>query len=552
MKRVPMAFGALCAALIACDAEPDHADVVGARAVGEAASSNVQCVPGVPKTSQVPRMLNRQYEAVVRDLLGVSTLSGSEKAVSSLLVADSDGPMTPDAWRIYMDVGSQIAREVMSGPNRSRFISCNPAAAGCLEQTIRKFGRKAFRRPLTEAEVTRFLKLGQTSPAGNPDEISEATLLAFLVSPSFLLLPELATTRDPSGQGFQRSSYEVAARLSFLLWGSIPDAPLDTAADEGKLQTKAQILAQAQRMIAVREKSGPLVASFHREWLQMNSDNGHWWKIDHDPKTYPLYSAAAKSSLQAELDAFFQDITFAGGSFEQLFLSNVAFVNKDNAALYGLDPAKHGAALTRVQLDAKQRPGFLTRAGFLSSYAGYGATSPILRGAFITTYMLGVNPGPPIPGATMMTVKGDFKTQRAYIEELTRPAACAGCHEVINPLGFTLENFDGIGRWQTVDPRGGNIDGAVTTAEVEFGDGNRKSITTPLELMQEIAKTPKAKQLYAQAWVSFAFGRAPNDHDQCVVDQLTNKLSEEGYSLLSLLADLTQADSFRVRAGGSQ
>jgi hypothetical protein len=491
--------------------------------------------------------LNRQYEAVVRDLLGVTGLGSDNKTVSQLLVSDSDGPMTPDAWRIYQDVAGQIARAVMIGPNKSKFIGCAPATAGCLEQTIRTFGRKAFRRPLTDAEVARFQKLGQTTPAGTPDEVAETTLLAFLVSPSFLLLPELTTAQNPMGQGFQLSSHEVATRLSFLLWGSVPDDALNTAADGNQLQTKEQILAQAQRMIAVREKTGELVAAFHRDWVQMNNGNAHWWKIDHDTKTYPLYSAAAKPSWQAELDAFFEDVAFEGGSFKDLLLSNVAYVNKDNAAIYGLDPAMYGTELTKVELDAAQRPGFMTRAGFLSSYAGYDATSPILRGAFISVYMLGVNPGAPIPGATMMTVNGDFKTQRAYVEALTKPAQCTGCHNIINPPGFALENYDGIGKWQTVDPRGGAIDASVTTATVEFGGGNSKQISSPSQLMQEIAQTPKAKQLYAQAWVSYAFGRAPNGNDRCLVDQLDAKLAQSGYSILNLLADLTQTDSFRLR-----
>jgi hypothetical protein len=400
---------------------------------------------------------------------------------------------------------------------------------------------------LNDAELARFQKLSQTMPAGTPDEVAETTLLAFLVSPSFLLLPELTTTPDSKGQGIQLSGHEVATRLSFLLWDSVPDDALNAAADGNQLRTKEQILAQAQRMIGVREKTGPLVASFHREWVQMNNGNAHWWKADHDPKTYPLFSAAAKPSWQAELDAFFQEVAFGGGSFKDLLLSNVAYVNKDNAAIYGLDPSKYAAELTKVQLDATQRPGFMTRVGFLSSYAGYNATSPILRGAFISVYMLGVNPGPPIPGATMMTVSGNFKTQRAYVEALTKPSTCTGCHTVINPPGFALENYDGIGKWQTVDPRGGAIDASVTTATVNFGDGKTKEISSPAQLMQEIAEAPKARQLYAQAWVSYAFGRDPNANDRCVVDQLDTKLSQTGYSILNLLADLTQADSFRVR-----
>ena len=269
------------------------------------------------------------------------------------------------------------------------------------------------------------------------------------------------------------------------------------------------------------------MASFHRDWVQMNNGNAHWWKIDHDTKTYPLYSAAAKPSWQAELDAFFEDVAFGGGSFKDLLLSNVAYVNKDNAAIYGLDPAKYGADLTKVELDATQRPGFMTRVGFLSSYAGYNATSPILRGAFISVYMLGVNPGAPIPGATMMTVSGDFKTQRAYVEALTKPAACTGCHTIINPPGFALENYDGIGKWQTVDPRGGAIDASVTTATVNFGDGKTKEISSPAAAHAGDRQTPKAKQLYAQAWVSYAFGRDPNANDRCIVDQLDTKLSQE-------------------------
>jgi hypothetical protein len=569
-KRMLIAVGALSAVLAACSADGGAGDeaaagagsgagpsgTAGSAAIpgGGAGSSSMPgggppgtCVPGIPGTSQIPRLLNRQYEAVVRDLLAVTGIGSDDKTASQLLVADSDGAMTPDAWRIYQDVGAQIARAVMTGPNKARFIACDPAAPGCLEQTIRGFGRKAFRRPLSDAEVARFQKLSQTTPPGTPAEVAETTLFAFLVSPSFIMLPELATAPAASGQGIQLSSHEVATRLSFLLWGSVPDDALNTAADADQLQTKAQILAQAQRMIAVREKTGPLVASFHREWVQMNNGNAHWWKIDHDTKTYPLYSPEAKPSWQAELDAFFQEVAFGGGSFEDLLLSNVAHVNKHNAAIYGLDPGKHGDELTRVELDAAQRPGFMTRAGFLSSYAGYNATSPILRGAFISVYMLGVNPGAPIPGATMMTVNGDFKTQRAYVEALTKPAQCTGCHAIINPPGFALESYDGIGKLQTVDPRGGAIDGSVTSATVDFGGGKRQAITSPLQLMQEIAKTPKAKQLYAQAWVSYAFGRPPNANDQCVVDQLDSKLSESGYSILGLLADLTQTDSFRLR-----
>lgn len=504
------------------------------------------CVPGIPATSQIPRLLNREYENAVRDLLGVTSLDGA--AVSAALVGDFTGPMTAPAWQVYQDVGAKIAAQVMAGANKAKFIACDPAAAGCLKTTIQTFGRKAFRRTLSDEEVAAFETLEKTTPAGTPAQVAEAILNAFLVSPSFLMLPELGAEAD--GAAIKLTSEEVATRLSFLLWGSVPDDELNAAADAKMLQTKDQILAQAQRMILVREKTGPLVSAFHDDWAQMNNSGGHWWKIDHDPAKYPSYSPAAKTSYQRELDAFFEEVAYSNGSFQDLLLSNVAFVNKDNAGIYGLDAAQYTDALTRVTLDASAspRPGFLTRAGFLSSYSNYDASSPILRGAFIAVQLLNVNPGAPVPGATMMTVDGTFATQRAYVEALTeKMQPCMGCHSVFNPLGYVLESYDGIGKWQTKDLRGGAIDASVTTANVNFGDNVTKQISSPVQLMQEIAKMPKAQELYARAWVAYAFGRSPNANDACLVDQLKAKLGGSGYTILGLLSDLTQTDSFRLR-----
>jgi hypothetical protein len=503
------------------------------------------CVQGIPTTTQIPRLLNRQYENVVRDLLGVTALDAAP--VSAALVGDFTGPMTAPAWQQYQRAAEKIAVEVMAGPNRSKFISCDPAAAGCLKTTIETFGRKAFRRALKPEEVASFETLSKTTPAGTPEQVAEATLHAFLVSPSFLLLPEINI--ETEGAAIKLSQQELATRLSFLLWGSVPDDILNAAADGGQLQTKEQILAQAQRMIQVREKTGPLVAAFHSEWAQMNNGSSHWFKIDHDPAKYPGYAAAAKTTYQKELQSFFEEVAFTNGSFQELFLSNVAFVNKDNAAIYGLDPAQYGTELAKVALDsaATPRPGFLTRAGFLSSYANYDASSPILRGAFIAA-MLNISPGAPIAGAVDTKVDGTFSTQRAYVEALTeKMQPCQGCHSVFNPPGYVLENYDGIGKWQTTDLRGGAIDASVTTAAVDFGDGVAKEISSPLQLMQEIAKMPKAQELYARAWVAYAFGRSANANDQCVVDQMKTNLTGAGYSILNLLGDLTQADSFRLR-----
>jgi hypothetical protein len=507
------------------------------------------CQPGIPATSQIPRMLNRQYDAVIRDLLGVTTLTTQQgKKASDLLYADFDGPMVADAWRLYQQTAQAVVAEVWANPSeKAMFMSCDPTAADCLTNTIKSFGRKAFRHPLSDAEVQRFQALGATMPAGTPDEVAQATLEAFLESPSFIYIPELTTTMDSSGAGIALSSYEIAARLSFLLWGSVPDDMLNQAADNNQLSTKDQILQQATRMVAVKEKAGPMIADFHRvAWAQDdNTATSHWWKMDHDGNS--LYQSALKTVYQQEINDFFDDVAFSNGSFKDLFLSNSAFVTKDTAAIYGLEPSMYGTDLTKVSLDADQRPGFMTRIGFLSSYSHPSDTSPILRGAFVTVHMIGVDPGPPLPGATMKAVPpGNYMTNRDKITALTSSEdACKACHNpYINPPGFVLENYDSIGKWQTVDPLGGDIN---PVADVTFADGDVRTIHNAKELMTALSTLPKSKEIYANAWVRYATGRQMNNNDQCLVDQINTKLADDGYTVLNMIADATQADSFRIR-----
>ncbi|WP_437544689.1 DUF1592 domain-containing protein [Sorangium sp. So ce367] len=501
------------------------------------------CTPGIWATSQVPRLLNREYDAVVRDLLGVMNVPNAPTGnPSSLLVSDFEGSMTDIAWNSYLVAAESIAAEVMAGANKSRFIACDPAAAGCLESTIRDFGRRAFRRPVTDEEVQRYMRFNALEPKGTPAEVAEAILFAMLASPSFIAVPEL--TDDTENGAIKLSSHEVATRLAFLLWGSIPDDALNTAADAGQLTTREQILAQAERMVQDRTKTAPIVALFHRAYADIR-EGSHWGQVEHDTTKFPDYSPDIVAPMLAEVDAFFEEVAFEGGSFKDIFLSNVAYVNKDTAPIYGLNAADYGAELTRVELDPNVRPGFLTRVGFLSSYSSFGATSPILRGAFVANRLLGLTLKP-TPGADQTPrPPGPFSTEREAIEALTSPAGCVDCHsKLVNPPGFVLERFDSVGKVQTKDPLGGDID---ATDDVYFSETNTKTITSPLEMMTELGAGAIAKRHYAEQWVSWARRRVPNTNDACTVNELSDKLSSDGYTIINLLTDLTQADSFRLR-----
>lgn len=506
------------------------------------------CVPGVPATTQIPRMTALQYETVVKDLLGVTTLTTAGNALpSSLLAPDSAGSLTAIAWNGYLKAAETIAAEVMAGPNKSKFITCDPAAAGCLADTIKAFGRKAFRRPLSAAEVTSFERLNSVTPKGTPAEVAEAILYAFLVSPSFITLPELAAEKE--GSYFKLTGHEIATRLSFLLWNSIPDDMLNAAADGGQLTTKEQIRAQAERMLQ-SPKAAAVAKTFHRFYADIQPGT-HWVNnITHDATKFPSFTAATYSAGMTEIDAFFQEVLLGGGTFKDLFLSNVGFVTKDTATLYGLNPASYGTMPTKVTLDATKRPGFLTRIGFLSTFSHHGASSPILRGAFISGRVLGIPTGTPDPSFIGKTPpQGNYKTNREAMEALTSPAPCNSCHTgVINPPGFVLERYNAIGTWQDTDALGGAIN---STAEVMISPNTKKTITSPAELMAEIAAAPNAQRTYAQHWVAFASGRSPNPNDACIVDQLAGRLANPSTSIAGMMADFTQADSFRLRAVGN-
>jgi hypothetical protein len=520
----------------------------GTDAGGGGTGAVTTCTPGIPASSQIPRLKNAEYDAVIKDLVGLTALTSSgNMPPSSLLADDFEGDMTDIAWNGYLNAAERIAAEVMAGPNKANFIACEPSMAGCLETTIETFGRKAFRRPLSAEEKASFLRLNNLTPKGTPAEVAEAILFAFLASPSFIMLPELDEAQAEGG-AIKLSQHEVATRLSFMLWGTTPDQTLSDAADSGALATKEQILAQAQRMVQDRARTGPAIAAFHRTYADIRVGT-HWNSISHDPEKFPQFTDSAKAPMMAEVDRFFEDVAFEGGSFADLFLSNIGYVNQDTAELYGLPKSAYGAELQRVELNPEQRPGFLTRVGFLSSFSSYGASSPVLRGAYITKSILGVHIDDPPPDAAETPVPdGVYTTQRQVIEALTGAPKCAGCHaELINPAGFVLERYNSVGQYQDVDALGGPIN---STADVLFNQDTIKTITSPLELMTELGLGADAKRRYAEKWVSFATGRQPNPNDACVVNDLSGKLSADGYTIINLLTDLTQVDSFRLRTIG--
>jgi hypothetical protein len=528
--------------------------VDGGAAPSVGQSNVITCAPGIAATSQIPRMLDAQYDNVISDLLGVTGLTSmSNQPPSSLLSPDSTGSLDTIAWNGYQSAASAIAAQVFASSTlTANFMSCSvtgtaTATATCLQNTVQTFGRKAFRRPLTTTEVSNFMVLNSLTPAGTGTQVAQAILTAFLESPSFIMLPELNQTQ--TNGNYQLNSYEVATRLSFLFLNSVPDATLSTAADNNQLTTKAQILAQAKRLLGL-SKASQMANSFAQFYLAI--ENGSHWtnNTTHDTTKYPAWDSNSYAPAMAEITSFFQNLTLNGGKFSDLFLSNIGYVTKDTAPLYGLTGSTYTSTPMQVTLDSTKRPGFLTRVGFLSTFAHFDVTSPIFRGAFITGRVLGINPGTPNPAFLNMTPPtGNYTTERQAIEALVMNQPCQSCHGTyINPPGFVLEHYNSVGTWQDTDPLGGTIDG---TADVYFNSGDTETISSPSQLMTKLSTLSNAQYTYAQNWVSYATGRVANANDACTVDTLSGNLAGSSYTIANMMADYTQADSFSQRTMGN-
>jgi hypothetical protein len=513
---------------------------------GTAPVDPTACVPGIPATSQLTRLTHAQYDNTIRDLLGITNQP------SAMLAPDGPGSVDQRAWDGYQSAASTIAPAVVaSSALLGKILTCTPSGDGsaCAQQFIQSFGKLAFRRPPTADEVSRFMALytnrASITATGAFNEAIQVILQAFLVSPSFLARSETSTTMQ--GQRYVLSSYEVAARLSYMLWGTMPDAALFSAADANKLTTTDGIMTEATRMLA-DPKARTQLAAFHTAYALMG-DNTRWSAAAHDSTVYPEFTVAMVPELTDEAQRFFDYVAFdLKGSFQDLITKPVAFVNKDLAPIYGLDASKFGTDMTMTTLDSSQRSGVFTHAGFLASYSSYNRTSPILRGAFLEKQVLCRTIGSPPDGAatTPLPTDASLDTNRKRVEQQTSGDACVGCHHsIVNPAGFALEAYDGVGAWQTTEhDTGVAID---STADVLVG-AKTVHVNSPVDLMTAIAASPEGQSCYAQRMLVYSYARDLTSQDVCTVQGLASKMGQSGYTILNMVSDLTQTDSFRYRA----
>jgi hypothetical protein len=506
------------------------------------------CKAPAPGRAPLRRLSNAEYRNTVSDLLGDSPATESLVATASLSFpseteslgfrnnADYLGVSTLVAQG-YMDAAEQLLEPIATNKT---WLSCTPVAGAemdCAKTFIASFGKLTFRRPLTPAESTQYESIFQTSlKAYDFDSAVRATAFAFLQSPNFLYRVEFGTA--PSGTSSKPSPYEMANRLSYLFWQSMPDQSLFAAADAGTLATSAQIEAQARRMLADPKASRLL--EYFDEWLGTDTLATTFVR---DPMLYPNLDPNLVPLLQKETRAFVSDILARpAGNLNELLTAPYTFANAALAKHYGLSGV---TGTDFVKVDAPGRAGVLTQ-GMLLSRDKPTRTSIVRRGLKIRLDVLceQVSAPPPNVNVNLDATGTPGLTQRQRLEQHRASPACAGCHDLMDPVGVVFEGFDAVGRPRTVDEQGAAI---VTSSTIDHTQDANGPVSNPAQLGQMLAQSEEVKACYLTKSFRFFYGRDVDSADACSMAQLLQSFRGKAYSLSELLVALTQTDAFLYR-----
>lgn len=501
-------------------------------------------VLGVGFSSRYPRLSHKQWDNTIRDLFRLPT--SPEMAATFALDPDNAAfdnfgvrTVSGNLWLDYQRAAEAVVEEVTADP--SLLNALRPASApDDATAFITELGRRAFRRPLSESEVNTFADLFASAPQLFPDGNDfengvTLTLRAMLQSPHFLYRVESSTTAEEDR--IWLNGYELASRLSYALWNTMPSDELLEAAAQGELDTAEGVEGWAKKMLADPRASEVLV-SFHEQLFHVKG----YGTIAKNASLFPTFTLDLAPVLQQEARLFFNDVAVSSdGGIAAIMMTPVTFVNATTAPFYGV-AGDFGSELTRVNLDPNQRAGILTHLGFLSRYGSQAQSDPILRGVHISLdYLCSDLPAPPndIPPLPPLS---DGQTNRQRVEESTSVVPCANCHEtVINPLGFAFEHYDAIGQWRDFD------NGApVNAADRYLLDGEEVTYENALELSALLAQSTELHACYSKKWLEFLMGRQPSQVEKGVVDSMAGA-SLDSESLRNFVASVTALDTFRAR-----
>jgi len=495
-----------------------------------------------PGPSPMRRLTRWEYNNTVADLLGDATRPAEKfvpEAVQLGFDNNADGA-TLSAVLISQqeDAASQLASTAVT--KLSTLLGCDSAAKGelpCASEFIARFGRRALRHTLSATERERYESFYTKERAtGTYAEAIEQVVHAMLLSPYFLYRPEFGTSPLDTKAARKLTGHEMASRLSYMFWGSMPDDILLDAADADTLSTPEGIKAQAERLL-MHPRGQASIKNFFGQWGGLSQLSS----ITRDKIFTPQLAALQMQETEAFVDEI---IRKDDGRWSTMLTAPASFRNDVLSAFYGQPGGSK--ELARVALDPKRTSGLLTQGSLLTLHAHPGQTSPVLRGKFLLERVFCLPPPPP-PNDVDATVPAPDPnvSARKQLEQKTQTVApCMGCHAVINPPGFAFDHFDSMGRWRDVEDNKLPIDtsGELSGTDVDgpFGDH--------MDLGKLVAQSQTSRECVITEWFRYTHGRDHLEVDTCTMDELRTKFEASKGNIRQLLLDMAQTEAFRYLA----
>ena len=516
----------------------------GERRVRPAGEPAVCTAKELPPAPPVRRLTRREYNNTVRDLLGDGSAPARDFGLDGTLgwfENNAGAPVNTLSATQYSEAAESLARLAVSS-RLTALAPCAPAGDDdCARSFIQSFGKRAFRRPLTDVEQARYLQLYSVARGGPQGTFANGVRLVIqglLQSPHFLNHIERGGAAVAGAQAQVLTPYELAARLSYFLWQSIPDPVLFAAADTNKLSTTAEIEAQVTRMLS-DQKARLGIGSFFQQWLELDKVD----KAEKSETLFPMWSATLRSQLRQETEAFVAHVFWEGdGRLETLLTAPFSFLNGNLARLYEA-PGVTGDDFVKTPLNPEQRAGLLTNAGILAAHAHLEGTSPVHRGLFVRNRLLcQVTPPPPDDVDARAPKPDPNHTTRERLAHHASEPYCRGCHRLMDPIGLGFESYDAIGRYRTTE-NGRPVDASGEILSAGDAEG---PFNGAVELAGKLARSSDVRECLAGQFLSFATGAATDDRP-CAVKRLAGELTRAGTDLKKLIVALTSSDAFRQR-----
>lgn len=493
----------------------------------------------------LPRLTTEQYRNSARDLLGTGLPEVVLEPDTNPYLFASIGATTTTLSEVGVQQYEQAAHTLAGAvfgdaARRQALVGCVPLAPGdeCARAFLARFGRRALRRPLGSDELERWVAVSVEGAAGDPWRGLRIAVAGMLQSPYFVYRIELGEP-DPGREGRLRySGWEMASRLSFLMWNTTPDDALLAAAEGGELVTEAGVRAAAERLLA-DPRANVAVQSVFAQYLDLGRLGG----VTRDTALHPTWSPTMAASMRREVELLVDDLVFGeGGDARTLFSTRTTFVNAELAELYGIDaPDATAETFVRAELPADgPRAGLLTLGAFLTMNAHPEDTAPTLRGKYLRERILcELVPPPPQDFDIGITEDGEEpRTMRERMEQHAGNPACAGCHLALDPPGYLFEGFNEAGVFRTADGAGNPVDTSGDLDGVPLADAR--------ELAAHLASDPRVPTCMVRQLFRHASGRLELEGEADALAALGEEFAAGGHQFRSLLLSLVASESFRT------